>query len=591
MIPHPTRAYKPTLAAEVALGLMAAAWAAFFGWQSVLRHLSLGSHAEDLGFTDQVIANFLRGQWFRMSIYAGDWNTELDISHILRPDSLLAFHVEPMLLLFVPLYALGAGVVWLLLLQAAAVAAGAIPAYRLGGLALALVYLLSPLGQWAVLSDFHTSTVATPLLILAVERIAHGSPRVGLAAALLALTAREDVGPVLVGLGILVGLGLKRPRLGTTLAASGVAWTAVCLLVIRAYSGGSISPFASRYAATLGGGPVAIVAALGRPLDIGYVGTLLLSGGWLALLAPLGLVPALPSLALNLLSSSAWMASGRAHYSALVLPFVIVAAGAALTRPAFGSYTRLLRGGLVAGSVVGYVLAGAGPLAADAAPPTLTEHARLAETLASGIPEQAAVSASSALVPHLSRRARVYVFPAVLDADDVFLDLSGSPAPTSAGDVFLRVRDLVAGGGWEVAAARDGLLLLERSSAAPPLRVEDLPPGLMWFVQRPAATMPNEQSPTLVGASLEPSPDAAMEPDGPRWILRTQWSVARPLAPGARLEFAMRLSDGDEVSRSDLAPLWWYPPERWSAGEVISVDVPGVPVQRFRSWRPIVSTP
>ena len=87
-----------TAAALVSLATVG--WIALFGWLGVARHLAFGSHAEDLGFTDQVIWNFLRGQWFRMSVYPGAsaWNTELDLAHLARPDSLLAFHVEPMLL-------------------------------------------------------------------------------------------------------------------------------------------------------------------------------------------------------------------------------------------------------------------------------------------------------------------------------------------------------------------------------------------------------------------------------------------------------------------------------------------------------------
>src|SRR5215207_5481875 len=176
------------------------AWALLFGWLAVTRHLALGTHAEDLGFTDQVIANFLRGQWFRMSIYQGaTWNTEVDLSRIARPDSLLAFHVEPMLLLFVPLHALGGGPGLLLALQAGAVALGALPAYRIArhatsspgaGLAVAACYLLSPLGQWAVLADFHTSTIAAPLLVLSIERLLVGhAPVQSSACAAVALSA------------------------------------------------------------------------------------------------------------------------------------------------------------------------------------------------------------------------------------------------------------------------------------------------------------------------------------------------------------------------------------------------------------------
>src|SRR6202022_2199612 len=139
-------------------------------------------------------------------------NTEIDIGRLARPDSLLAFHFEPMLLLLVPLYAIGGGATLLLVVQAIAVAAGALPAYRLcqyasgrvpGGLAVAIAYLLSPLGQWAALADFHTSTLAAPLLVLAIERlVVQKSTAQALAAAALAATAREDVGLAIAALGL-----------------------------------------------------------------------------------------------------------------------------------------------------------------------------------------------------------------------------------------------------------------------------------------------------------------------------------------------------------------------------------------------------
>ena len=105
----------------------------------------------------------------------------------------------------------------------------------------------------------------------------------------------------------------------------------------------------------------------------------------------------------------------------------------------------------------------------------MTQHALRAEALAESLPPNAAVSASSALVPRISRRPGVYVFPAVLDAEYVFLDLQSSPAPTSAGDVYLRVRALLAAGGWNVDTAEDGLLVLHRAADAAPTDVADLP--------------------------------------------------------------------------------------------------------------------
>src|SRR5690348_7479769 len=51
------RSRLESLALDAIVGAMAIAWAGVFGYLSVVRHLALGSHAEDLGFTDQVLWN------------------------------------------------------------------------------------------------------------------------------------------------------------------------------------------------------------------------------------------------------------------------------------------------------------------------------------------------------------------------------------------------------------------------------------------------------------------------------------------------------------------------------------------------------
>src|SRR4051794_26980107 len=148
------------------------------GWRAVARHEALLSNAEDLGFTDQVIWNFLHGQFFRFSTYQdAEFITDIDLKAVRRPDSLLAFHVEPILLGLAPLYLVVPDVRAMLWLQSFALALGAVPAYRLArrrlgsplaGLAFALVYLLAPLGQWAAAADVHSVALAAPLLMLAI---------------------------------------------------------------------------------------------------------------------------------------------------------------------------------------------------------------------------------------------------------------------------------------------------------------------------------------------------------------------------------------------------------------------------------------
>ena len=587
---------------------LAAGWAGEFGWLALQRHFAGGSHAEDLGFTEQVLANFLRGQWFRMSIYQGaTWNTEIDLGRIARPDSLLAFHFEPMLLLLVPLYALG-GISLVLVLQAVAVAAGAWPAYRLGrygarsqaaGLAVAAAYLLSPLGQWAVLADFHTSILAAPLLLLAVERlVVKKSNLQALIAGGLATTAREDVGLVLAALGLVMIMrgALAVPRWremwlpGLAFFGLGLGASILGALVIRTYNGGL--PFDSRYAETVGRGFGASLAALERPEVVGYARLLLASGGWLGLLDPLALVPALPGLALNGLSSSPWMAAGKAHYSGLVLPFIVIGAAAGLRRVrSKTSLVHTLSAGLVLSSAFVYVLEGSGPFGGNYAPARLTAHSFGAASLAQNLPPEAVVSASSALVPRLSGREHVYVFPAVLDADYIYVDLEASPSPTSAGDVFKRIQSLLSGGGWQIQDADDGLVLLQRVSDAPPVALSPLPAEVANTGFTEASQTSNGGPISLVSAELVPAADGAVDVDGPRWVLRTTWRTEQALPRGTRLDFWLSLRDGQQVHVWDIAPLWWNPPEQWPAGQPVTIDVPDVPVRQFVSWQATFSEP
>lgn len=350
---------------------------------------------------------------------------------------------------------------------------------------------------------------------------------------------------------------------------------------IRAYSGG-VSPFGARYGATLASGPAATLQALTRPEVIDYLKTLLLSGGWLGLLAPLSLLPALPSLALNTLSTSPWMAAGKAHYSGLVLPFVIVGAAAGLQRLRRHPALQYSAGAvLLLTSAAAYLGQGAGPLAGNYAPAAFTPHAQAARGIAASLPSNAAVSASASLIPQLTHRARAYVFPAVEDADYVFVDLQASPAPTSAGDVYLRVQSLLSSGDWRIDIQSDGLLLLQHAPTSPTPTPFSPPDSTSTMIQPP----------TLISAALIPSPDGAVDVDGPRWILHTIWQADQPLPPGTHLDFRVELKTGEQLDAWDLAPLWWNPPDRWPTGQPVTVDVPNIPERSFASWSATWSTP
>lgn len=620
-----------------ALGLVVAAaglWACIFAGLALLRHASGGTNAQDLGFTDQVIWNFLHGQWFRMSLYIGatEWNTEMALASLAQPESLLAFHFEPMLLLLVPIYAAGGDARHLLVLQSIAFALGAIPAYLLGarwsgsawaGAAVAAAYLLSPIGQWAMLADFHTTALAAPLLVLAIERVAAGRSVQGSAAAFLAATAREDAALAVAAVGLFVLL-TGRIRPGVAILGIGAAGAALSFAVIDSQSGGSWA-FAPRYLG-LESGPEAVIAALSRPEVTEFVATTLLSGGLLAALVPTMVLPILPLAALNAVSSSPWMAAGRAHYSVLVLPLLV--AGAAWTlrrlatlrapRPELARRAGALA--LVTGACIAHLWIGVGPLGANYAPSLLTEHSDIAAAMSYRIPPDAAVSASSGLVPRVSRRANVYLFPVHANADYIFLDIAGNTAPTSPGDAYLRVQGLLSAGGWHVEAADDGLLLLRRRPGTPSIAPRDLPARFLSFargarsaripaeptlfdvlshaVVPPPALAQSIDTPKrftetnleLLGGDIYRAPDDTLAVDGVRGLLRTTWRATGPVPRGTWIEIDVRLIGDREARVSDIAATWWYPPERWALGEEVRLEV-AVPLRGLTGWSARVRTP
>jgi hypothetical protein len=214
------------------------------------------------------------------------------------------------------------------------------------------------------------------------------------------------------------------------------------------------------------------------------------------------------------------------------------------------------------------------------------------------VPADAALSASVALVPHVSQRPKLYVFPALLDADFVLLDVTTSPAPISAGDVFLRVRTMLADGSWSVRQAEDGFQLLQRAPVVPPVATDDLPPAFYTFAHAPPGDAPPvlPVSRTFFGGALElvsgemlPSPDAGVEPDGPRGILRTTWRVNGPLPASIVPVFYLAMDDGSEVAAWEGAEtLWWHPVERWRRGETVRIDLPSIPLRRVTGWRATV---
>ena len=321
------------------LALFVLGYALEMSHQAVLRYDTFKATAFDLGNMDQVLWNTLHGRWFQFTNQAIDWY---------GPPTRLAVHFEPIILPLSLLYVFGADPRILLVFQTLVLVAGALPVFLLTrkylpqwpvlAAIMVFAYLLSPALLGVNIFDFHPVSLATPLLLYAILALEYKRYVWFVIACVLAGACKEDIPLALAMLGILLIWKYKLRRLGLVLFFGGLFWSFLAFAVIipHFYPGAQSNNFWYRYE-TLGSSPGAAIANLFLhpwlffatfiTIDrVYYLAGLLRSTGFLPLLAPEWLLPALPSLAVNLLSTDPLTYSGAYQYNAAIIPFVMLAA-------------------------------------------------------------------------------------------------------------------------------------------------------------------------------------------------------------------------------------------------------------------------
>ena len=307
--------------------------------QAILRYDTFKATAFDLGNMDQVLWNTLHGRLFQFTNQAIDWY---------GPPTRLAIHFEPIILPLSLLYAFGADPRILLVFQTLALASGSLPVFLLTrkiipqwpllAALMATTYLLAPALIGMNIFDFHPVALATPLLLYALLALEYKHYAWFLVACVLAACTKEDVPLAIALLGILVIWKYGLPRLGLTLLIGGALWSLIAFKIIipHFYPGVQANNFWYRYE-ELGSSPgAAILNLFVRPwvffslfftLDrLYYLLSLVRGFGFFPLLAPEWLLPTLPSLAVNLLSTDPLLYTGVYHYNATIIPFLMIAA-------------------------------------------------------------------------------------------------------------------------------------------------------------------------------------------------------------------------------------------------------------------------
>lgn len=479
------QAHKPAIEyTPIILWLLIITYIAFFSYLSFANHDAFFTNGYDLGIFDYVAWNNLHGNFFP-GLY-------------INLPSLFAIHFQPILLPLGLVYLVWEDAKALLFIQSLVLALGAVPLYWLGrqqlnrwaGVICAAVYLLFPALQGANLFEFHPVTLAAGILPFAYWYLRQGNFGRFVLFSLLAAACQEDVFLLVGMLGFYQCL-TRRDWRGLGVGLGGFAgFLFLSIIVIPNFAGGETHFGLHRYQALGQTIPEVLQTVLTRPVFVWnyiladpdknrYLTHLLAPVAYLSLFDPLTLLIAVPTVAINLLSSlPTTYALDRFHYSAMVVPFIVASA---INGTAFlinllhqkRGFSKLFLCAIFTGMILlitlGYQLKfGHTPLALGFAWPAADPRHQTAQQMLELIPDQAVVSAQTALSTHLTHRPGIYLFPQLTSpaygpAAYIALDLQGNVHPILDPAIYQRrIAELKTGGEYEIVFEKANYLLLKR---------------------------------------------------------------------------------------------------------------------------------
>jgi hypothetical protein len=202
------------------------------------------------------------------------------------------------------------------------------------------------------------------------------------------------------------------------------------------------------------------------------------------------------------------------------------------------------------------------------------------------IPPDASLSTQSSLYPHLAHREKAYFFPAINDAEYVFLDVTSSPYPITLRELNEWTQGLLRSQQYRVLAAEDGYVLLKKgqSESAGP----GLPDEFYTFARADEEAIPHPLrarfGDVLELVGYDYSILSVVHAHQLPAAVTTYWRVLRPLDLGYGFAFFFTRHDGAIVGHfDDWTPTsLLYPTTVWQEGEVVRLETPVLPIGRLR---------
>jgi uncharacterized membrane protein len=391
----------------------------------IARHFSFSSAGCDMGSSDQAIWNTIKGRFLFSSLIG-------NVNH-------LGAHFEPILLLISPLYFIWPNIIILILLQAFSIGAAIFPLYliarhRLNNRFLVFgfifSYFLSRPIRGVALLDFHTDSFLVPLIFFSYYFLISKKNILAAFSLLLMLLCKEDVNFLIIGFGIFIAIYQRRYVTGLVLAATGAVGWLVTTNVIMPFFAHTKSyiytvwlPFGRTYSQNISAvvnNPGLLVNLFFTPEKFNFYIRLFAPLAFLSFFSPQHYVLFLVPLLEHILGSlrHPGMQTISSHYPAHTMPFIFISAiyGAAwILDRVKGSNAKKIAPILLSCILAILSLAFYGKSDGH----RLAKFFRGAKEIASKeiisdlrvIPKDASVCAVHRLVPHLSHRKYIYIWP------------------------------------------------------------------------------------------------------------------------------------------------------------------------------------
>lgn len=420
-----------------------------FTYHTLYRHWTYNSNAFDLGIYTQAIHLYSQGA--------------TPISTLKHMD-ILGDHFGPILFLLSPIYKLFPYPEILLIIQALFVSLSGIFIYlialdklkdNLKSILIACAYLSFSGILTAVNFDFHLATISVFPLSLILYAYYFKRYKLYFLSLFFALLFKEDIPIFIVGLG-LMSILQKQTRIGVLTTILGF----LSYYLIKYQIMGKLYPGAENgYIDSIK--PLSLI--VNYPTKVYTLITLYGQFLFLPFLSILSWITVLPYLLIRFSSSLPHYWGLHFHYNANLAPFLATSAIFTLAK------IKIPNSQIIAYLILTLLMENLffNRLILDTLQLNIKDIQKFSYINSSLeiIPPQAVVSVQSPIVPHLSNRNKIYLYPEVLDAEYIVLDESLIYYPMQNEEFMDKISSLKSSPNWTLDQQNNSLLIFKKNNS------------------------------------------------------------------------------------------------------------------------------